>query len=234
MGRSGPLVFSQKAHDYPLDRSLILGDEDGLHRRVGRLQTDLLVLPVELLESGLLSVEKRDHDFPVPGVGAALDDDVVPVADLLVHHRLPPHLEEKHVPPPDHVLGHRHELVPPNRLDGLAGGDETLERDVARLGLPLQLDELDRPGPIPMPLDEALLLQIDQMLVNGRNRMEFEVGANLVQTRGVAILAYGVFDEAQDLLLSLRQDHETFSKRFQRRQIEIESQTKMNSSKNED
>jgi hypothetical protein len=53
---------------------------------------------------------------------------------------------------------------------------------------------------------------MDEVLVNGRNRVKFEVVADLMQTRGVAVLAYGIFDEAQDLLLSLRQDHETFFK----------------------
>jgi hypothetical protein len=37
--------------------------------------------------------------------------------------------------------------------------------------------------------------------------MKFEVVADLVQTRGITVPADGFIDEAQDLLLPLRQDH---------------------------
>jgi hypothetical protein len=59
-----------------------------------------------------------------------------------------------------------------------------------------------------MSLDEPLLLQMHQVFVYGGYRVQFEVLGDLVQTRGVAVPADGVIDEAQNLLLSLRQHHE--------------------------
>src|SRR3972149_7557548 len=143
---------------------------DGLHRLVGRLETDLGALAVELFQCGLLlPLEPGRHHVPVAGAGGGFHDDDGAVVDRGVDHGVALHTEGVDVlPSAHHVRGDLQRLlrvvaapgVGGGDGDGLPGGYGTDDRHGDHAGPPsARLQELDGSGDLPVAPDGALLLQ---------------------------------------------------------------------------
>lgn len=103
------------------------------------------------------------------------------------------------------VLRNGNRLAAGHRLDWRAGGDVSKERQFHGAPANPRRHELDRPAPVPCALDEALLLQIRQVLVDSRERGQPESSTDFFQARGVAVLLDEVVQVVENLALALRQ-----------------------------
>src|SRR3954467_12498065 len=86
--RSGLVVAAEDADHHTLHADAIGLDDAGFHGAVGGLEADLAAFLEPALEGGLAAVEEGDDLLAVLGRLAALDDDVVAVAKMVVDHRL--------------------------------------------------------------------------------------------------------------------------------------------------
>ena len=179
--------------------------DDRLHRRIGRLQADVALLAIELLQRDVGAVEQRDHHFAVVGRAAILDDDVVAVADLLVDHRVPFDAEDVGVALADQILGDRDGFAADDRLDRPAGGDVAEQRQFDGAAAEAGRDQFDRAAPVPGALDEALFLQVGEVLVDRGERREAETAADFLEARRVAVLLDEIVEVIEDFPLTLGQ-----------------------------
>ena len=180
-------------------------DDDRLHRGVRRLQADVPLLAIELLQRDVGAVEQRDDHLAVVGGPAILDDDVVAVADLLVDHRVALDAQHVGVALADEILGHGDRLAADDRFDRRAGGDVPEQRQLDRPAAEARRDQLDRPAPVPRALDEALFLQVGEVLVDGGERRQAEAPADFLQARRVAVLLDEIVEVIEDFPLALGQ-----------------------------
>ena len=181
---------------------------DRRHRRVRRLQAHLAVLAVELLQRHVVPAEQRDHHLAVVGRLAVFDDDEVAVADLLVDHGAAAHAQDIGFAAADHLFRHRDRFRAGHRLDRRAGRDVAEQRQLDRPPAHPRRDELDRTAAVPRALDDALLLQVREVLVHGRQRRQVEAPADLLQARRVAVLLDEVVQVIQNLALAFGEwDH---------------------------
>src|SRR5438093_5902709 len=80
-----------------------VASENRFHRVVGRFEPDAVWLAVETLERGLAVAEQRDDDLAVACRLLFVHDDVVPVGDLVLDHRLALHLEHEQLGVTEHL-----------------------------------------------------------------------------------------------------------------------------------
>src|SRR4051812_41743915 len=172
------VVGAEDADDYALDADAVGLDDAGLHRVVGGLEADLAAFLEVALEGGLAGVEEGDDLFAVLGRVAALDDDVVAVAEVVFDHGFAADAQDV-----DAVLGLEHRLEVDllavfDGFDGRAGGDVAQERELGGavfVRKALVGDDLERAGFVLVAAEDALLLQRADVLENGDL-----VGAELV------------------------------------------------------
>ena len=74
-----------------------------------------------------------------------------------------------------------------DRLDGRARRHPPEERQLHRAHRHLRRHELQRAAAVPRALDEALLLEVREVLVDGGQRAQAEVLADLLDRGGVAL-----------------------------------------------
>ncbi len=112
-------VASEDADDDALDFDSVGGDDSGLHGVIGGLEADVGAFFVEALEGGFAGVEEGDDLLAVAGGFAALDDDVVAVAEVVFDHGLAADAEDV-----DALLGGEHllEVELLAVFDGFDGG----------------------------------------------------------------------------------------------------------------
>ena len=106
---------------------------------------------------------------------------------------------------PIRFFGHRDRFVADHRLDRRAGGDVTEQRQLDRAPAQAGRHQLDRAAAIPGALDEALFLEVGQVLVHRRERRQAEAPADLLEARRVAVLLDEVVEVVEDLALTLGQ-----------------------------
>src|SRR6266536_3251258 len=203
------LVFPDNADDHALDDHVTLVHPQRLHGRIRRLQPDpaprLATAPPS---GGAVAVHQGDDGLAGVGLVTLLHDDVVAVLDVLVDHRVAAHLEDVAAPAARHqLIGDRDRLVAGNRLDRLARGDQAEQRELGGAGLALGRDDLDRTALVVRAPDEALPLEVGQMLVDRGERLEVEVVRDLFEARGIALGFDVAGDEVQNLALAAREGH---------------------------
>jgi hypothetical protein len=66
-----------------------MAQDHRLHLGVRRMQANVVLLDVKLLQRRLLAVDARHHRLAVVGVGTLLDDDDIPILDVVVDHGIP-------------------------------------------------------------------------------------------------------------------------------------------------
>src|SRR5690606_4235376 len=195
-------------HD-PLDPHVLRPEVQRRHRRIRRLETHTPVrFPVELLHRRGIPVHQRHHHLPVPRDLAGAHDDVVPIPDLLVDHRVS--LHPQHVvlaAAADHVLRDRNGLLLLDRFDRHARGDRPVQRELDRARPHADGNQLDRATLVVGLPDVSLPLQILQVLVHGGQRPEAEVLRDLLEARRVPVLFEVLLEEVHDLLLASGEWH---------------------------
>src|SRR4051812_45269750 len=102
------VVAAEHANHDSLHPTPIRLDNPGLHRAVGGLEADARAFLVEALQGCFTGVKEGNDLLAVFGIGSALDDDVVAVAEVIFDHRIPADLQD---------------------IDAIARGEELLEVD---------------------------------------------------------------------------------------------------------
>ena len=176
-----------------------------LHRRVGRLQADVPLLAIELLQRDVRSVQQRDDHLAVVRRAPILDDDVVAVANLLVDHRVPLDAEDVGVALADEILRHGDRFAADHRFDRQARRDIPQQRQLDRAPAQPGRHQFDRPAAVPGALDEPFVLQIGEMLVDRCERRQTESTADFLQARRVAVLLDEIVEVIEDFPLALGQ-----------------------------
>src|SRR5438270_496018 len=117
------LVPPDDAHHDPLNRNVALVETERRHGGIRGLEPDPASrLPIESLDGGARALHQRDHGLAVVGLVALVDHDEIAVLDVLVDHRLTPHLQHVAAAAAGYQLvGHRDGVVAAHRLDRLAG-----------------------------------------------------------------------------------------------------------------
>ena len=152
------------------------GSSIGPERAVRGLEHDLGAAALEALQRGLAAAHERHHRLAVPRVVPALDHHEVAVADLLVDHRVAAHAE--------------HEGLRRGAGRARAGTAMRSFSSIASIGRPRRrcrgaaarprrasalLERLDRARAVPRLPQVALLDEVLDVLVHGRDRGEAEV-----------------------------------------------------------
>src|SRR5260370_37330223 len=88
------LAFPNDAHDDALDHDVALVHAQRRHGGVGGLEPDPAPwLAIEAFHGGARALHQGDHGLAVVGLVPLVDDDEIAVLDVLVDHRLAPHLQ---------------------------------------------------------------------------------------------------------------------------------------------
>ncbi len=106
---------------------------------------------------------------------------------------------------PTRSSGHGDRFVRRDRLDRQAGGDEAEERQLDRAPAGSRRHHLDRAAAVPRALDEALFLQVRQVLVHRGERREAEAATDFLETRRVPVLGDELVQVVQNLALAFRE-----------------------------
>src|SRR5262249_24216826 len=160
-----------------------------LHRRVGRLQPNHPIrLAIELFDGRIAAADQRDDGLAVVGAVAALDDDVVAVANAVLDHRIALDPQAERVVAAHEILGHADSLAILDCLDRTARGNLAKQLKMGDQGLLRLGRDLQRAAVIVLAGNETLELEIAEMLVNGRERREPEVLTDLGERRREAVL----------------------------------------------
>lgn len=205
------LILPHHPHDDALNLNLVWLHEQRLHGSVRRLKANPSSgIPKELLQCDVRPTKQGDYHLAVFGRLAILDDNKVAIANLLVDHRVAPNAEHVAVPLADQVFGDADGLLGYNRLDGLAGRDVSQQRQFESAASASGGDHLNRATTVPRSLDEALLLKVAQVLVNGGKRRQTETTTYLLETRCVAVLLNEFVEVIQDFPLTFRERKHQF------------------------
>src|SRR6266850_2699145 len=204
-----PLVFPDDADDDALYDDIALVDAQRLHRVIGRLQSDPPTrLTVVAFHRGALAVDQRDDGLSGVGLVPLLNDDVIAIFDVLVDHGVAAHLQ--HVAAAasrQELVRNGNRLVAADGLDGMAGGDESQERQLGRARLSLWRDDLDGPALVVGPPDVTFALEIGEVLMHRRQGLESELLSDFLEARGVPLLFDVLGDVIEDLALAPRDWH---------------------------
>src|SRR6185503_8557639 len=113
-------------------------------------------------------------------------------------------LDAKHVAVtlPDQALGYGNGFVAGHGFNRGAGGDETEQRQLESASANSRRNDLDRPAAVPRPADEAFLLQVGEVLVDGGERRQVETAPDFLEARGVAVLLDELVEIVEDFTLA--------------------------------
>src|SRR6267142_293614 len=156
------------------------------------------------------SLRRRGCTLSLAGGGlvAFLNDDVVAVLDVLVDHRVAAHLQDVAAAASrQELVRHRDRLVTRDCFDGSTSRNEPEQRQLRSAGLTLGRDDFDRPALIMRAADVPFALEIGEVLVNRRQRLEAKLAGDLLETGGVPLLFDVLSDVIQDLALAPRDRH---------------------------
>src|SRR5439155_3789419 len=168
---------------------------------VGRLQSHAILLLEEALQRRAVVFEQRDDDVAVPGGVLLLHDDVVAVVDVVIDHRFAADAQDEGLATPARELARdreRFRLVL-HCVDRLAGGDLPDDR---RRDDPAAESAGDREcaGARGVLGEAAFLLELGEVVVDGRRRREPDGLGDLPHRRRVTPLGDALADERQDAL----------------------------------
>src|SRR5262245_54658132 len=199
------LVLPHDPHDHALHLDLRGVDEHRQHRRVGWLESHAAVVAIELLQGDVRPADECNDHFAVLGRFPVLDDDEIAVADLLVDHRVAPDAQDVGFATANQIFGDGDHLVRGDGLDGNSGGDVAEHWQLDRAMPGSRREQFDRTAAVPGSTDEALLLEIGQVLVDRGERRKTETPADFFETRRVAMLLNELLQVVQNLALAFRQ-----------------------------
>src|SRR5439155_163823 len=109
--------------------------------------------------------------------------------------------------PRQELVRHRDRLITRDRFDGCARSDQPEQRQLGGAGLALGRDDFDRPALVVRAPDVAFALEIGEVLVNRRERLEAKLACNFLEAGGVPLLFDVLSDVVQDLALAPRHRH---------------------------
>src|SRR3989441_5729480 len=210
-----PLVFPDDADDHALHDDVALVEPQRLQRVVGRLQPDPPAgLGVKAFDRGAFSMDERDHGLAGVGLVAFLNDDVIAVLDVLVDHGVAADLQDVAAPAPrQELIRHGDRLVTGDRLDRSAGRDKTEQGKLGRAGLSLGRHDFDGPALVMSAPDVPFALEIGEVFVDRRQRLESKLAGDFLEAGGVPLLFDVLSDVIEDLALAPRDRH-TGSRRY--------------------
>src|SRR2546427_237798 len=96
---------------------------------------------------------------------------------------------------------------------GGTGGDKSEQRQFRGAGLALGGDDFDRPALVMRAPDVPFALEIGEVLVNRRQRLEAKLAGNFLEAGGVPLFFDVLSDVVQDLALAPRDRHSS-SRRY--------------------
>src|SRR5436309_3612468 len=198
------LIFPDDADHHALDDDVALVEPQRLHFLVGRLQPDPPTgLAVEAFDRGPFPMDERNHGLAGVGLAAFLNDDVVAVLDVLVDHRVAAHLQDVAASAPrQELVRHGDRLVTGDRFDRSTSGDKSEQRELGGAGLALGRNDFDRPALVMGAPDVPFALEIGEVLVNRRERLEAKLAGDFLEAGGVPLLFDVLPDVVQDLALA--------------------------------
>jgi hypothetical protein len=200
-------VFTQDPKDLALDSNVGCGSVDGGHLGVGGLKADPVALAVEALEGGVGAVDESDDDLAFASGACALDEDVIPGDDVLVTHGVAADLQGKDFPVADDVI-QGDALRGFDGFNWLAGSDATEQREAVGAFLAgTHRQHVDGAAAIVSALEEALVLQIGDVFVNGGKGAEAESTGDFFIGGRVSVLLGEAGEEVDDLFLPPRYSH---------------------------
>ncbi len=201
VGLTGELVLAKYAEDAALDGDLGGGDDDGVHFCVGGLQADHAAFQIEAFEGGFGSSDEGDDDFSLAGGAGALDENVVAVDDVLVAHGFATNLEGEDFAIADDVA-EGDALRVFDGFNGEAGGDAAHEgQAVGGAGAAARGQNIERAAAVVGARDEALVLEVGDVLVDGGQRFEAEAPGDFLIGGGIAVALDETGDEVENLFL---------------------------------
>lgn len=201
------MVATNQPDDNSLNPDALGGiDDNRLIVLIGRLQTDLRLLVVDLFDSGLVIIDESDDGLAVSGALGLFDDDDVTFSYLIIAHGVTTHPKGEALGSAE-VRGDSDGFASEDGLDRIAGGDDTEERDLIIFietiaggtgiasggigigigGLRSSRQDLDAAPLVLLATDKPLALECGEVLVNGRRRTEVEFGLNLGDRRREAV-----------------------------------------------
>ena len=165
------------------------------------MEADHGAFAVEALEGGVGAIDEGDDDLAFAGGAGALYEDVVTVDDVLVAHGVSADLEGEDLAVADDVA-EGDGLGGLDGLDGLAGGDaaEEWEAVVGLLG-GAWWEDVDGAAAVVGALEEALVLQVGDVFVDGGEGVEAEAGGDFLVGWGVAVFEGEVGEEVDHFFL---------------------------------
>ena len=200
-------VFAEHAENAALDGDVGGGDDDGVHFGVGGLEANHGALEVEALEGGFGSADEGDDDFALAGGAGAFDEDVVAVDDVLVAHGFAADLEGEDFAVADDVA-EGDGLRGFGGFDGQAGGDAAHEgQAVGGAGAAARGQDVERAAAVVGARDEALVLEVGDVLVHGGQRFEAEAAGDFLIGGGIAVALDETGDEVENLFLAPGDSH---------------------------
>src|SRR2546430_9372758 len=203
------LISPDDAHNDPLNRDVALVETQRRHGGIRRLESDPPSgLAIETLDGGARALHQRDHGLAVVGLVALVDHDEIAVLDVLVDHRLTPHLQHVAAAAAGYQLvGHGDGVAAAHGLDRLASRDEPVQRQLAGAGLTSRRHDFDAATLVVRAPDVALALEVREVLMDRSERAERETLRDLLETRGVPLGGDLPGNEIENFALTARERH---------------------------
>src|SRR5438874_7086854 len=119
-----PSIFPQYADYFALHLHRLRRNDDWRHRRIRRLQADLVAFAVETLKRSLRAVNQRNHDVAVTRGLGLFHHHVIAIDNVLVLHGVAAHFQHEYVTLTRDVI-ERDGLRIFQRLDWPTGGNSS-------------------------------------------------------------------------------------------------------------
>ena len=139
----------------------------------------IVAFAVEALEGGVGVVDEGDDDLAFAGGAGSLNEDVISGDDVFVAHGVAADFEREDLAVADDVA-ERDGFGGFDGLDRLAGGYAAEQwKALEALLRGTRGQDVNRPAAVVGALQQAFVLQVGDVLMHGRQRVEAETGGDL-------------------------------------------------------
>jgi len=152
-------------------------------------------------------VDEGDDDLTLPRRSGTLDENVVPIDDVLVAHRIASHLES------EDIFG-ANDIPQRDRFDILRGFHWQSRCDSARKRQSIAgsvsstwRQDIDGTAAVVHPIQQALLLEICDVLMHGGKAFQPHCPGDLFKGGGISISGHERSEKVDDLFLPSRNGH---------------------------
>jgi hypothetical protein len=206
------LVFAHYTDNDTLNLNPSPIQQDWFKRRVCRLQPDLAAFGKKLFERDIFLVYQGDNGISGSSSLAGFNDDIVPILNVLIDHRLSLYTQDKVVAPPrEKIFRYLQNFRGGHRLDRLTGSDIAEQWQIP-YGRCRRLRKLDRARAVGISMEVTAAFQSLQMLKNSIQGGKMEMPGDLLHTGRVPVVIYEPGDEIENLFLAFGKFHDfTFS-----------------------